>query len=994
MLEIRNITKEYRPKKGKAVVALKNVSLKFPEKGMVFILGKSGSGKSTLLNLMGGLDKYDSGEIIIKGKSSKNFTQSDFDSYRNTYVGFIFQEYNILNEFNVAANIALALQLQGRKATDEAVNKILDDVDLSGYGARKPTELSGGQKQRVAIARALVKNPEIIMADEPTGALDSNTGLQVFDTLKKLSKDKLVIVITHDRDFAEMYGDRVIELKDGEILSDIEKYSAEPTAYSEGVSVIDEKIIQVKKGYRLTAADFELINKYLEKNDAIISVDDKSNSDMKRFARIGENGSKESFRDTDENKIKLSKEKSFKLIKSRLPFKSSLKIGASSLKSKPIRLIMTIFLSLVAFTMFGLADTMASYNKNTATYNSLKDSNIQGLSFEKIQEIKYDTYTYMSPIKMDDNDIALLNEKTGFEFRPVYKPNASLSISGNLIDTTHMQYIITDFGGLLESDSEYISSLGYSITGTMPSTFKEIAISKFFYETFKKSGYRSFNSSNKLNSDEITSESVFLAAKPTLTIGIDNSEYRITAIIDTQFDASKYPILDSHTDMDLFDYITYTELTSAVNYGYHGMVFVKEGYIKSIVDTNNKDTVGIDLSAYGGNLSLSKYSNNNSFYFSANRLYATKDVANTFSYMYFDGRKTSLNDDEVLVSSGALLEMITMSQFTDPALNEFNEMYFRLKSDPTTDAQTFIPEHIEDMISKGVAPAELTLENLNSYTDSQLYYMFELYIMTNRQEYADYRLASQADEMLAYAENSGLLELMTSGKFSFNLSINNMYYSNELKLAGVYHDKDISSFIVSDYLYRQAEAMANGIYAFAITKTPDNNGLRTAIDLNYAAPEDGMAFNIRNGIMTTISMLNSLIESLAEIFLYIGLGFALFAALMLTNFISTSISYKKREIGILRAVGAKSADVYGIFCNESLIIALINFVLSTMATIITVIIINSTLRNNYNLNITVLNIGIRQIALMFGICVGVALIASFIPTYRISRKKPVDAIRG
>ena len=211
MLETRNLSKKYKPKKGVAVEALKAVSLKFPEKGMVFLLGKSGSGKSTLLNLLGGLDKYDGGEIIINGVSSKDFKQKHFDSYRNTYLGFIFQEYNILEEFSVGANIAMAIELQGRKASDEEINKILDEVDLTGYGNRKPNELSGGQKQRVAIARALVKNPKIIMADEPTGALDSATGRQVLDTLRKLSKDKLVIVVSHDREFAYKYADRIIE---------------------------------------------------------------------------------------------------------------------------------------------------------------------------------------------------------------------------------------------------------------------------------------------------------------------------------------------------------------------------------------------------------------------------------------------------------------------------------------------------------------------------------------------------------------------------------------------------------------------------------------------------------------------------------------------------------------------------------------------------------------------------------------------------------------
>ena len=186
MLEIRKLTKIYKSKTGESVKALDNVSIAFPESGMVFILGKSGSGKSTLLNIMGGLDSYDNGEFIIKGKSSKDFGGSDFDAYRNTFIGFIFQEYNILDDFTVGANIGLALELQGKKATNEKISAILSQVDLLNYAKRKPNELSGGQKQRVAIARALVKEPQIIMADEPTGALDSNTGKQIFDTLKEL----------------------------------------------------------------------------------------------------------------------------------------------------------------------------------------------------------------------------------------------------------------------------------------------------------------------------------------------------------------------------------------------------------------------------------------------------------------------------------------------------------------------------------------------------------------------------------------------------------------------------------------------------------------------------------------------------------------------------------------------------------------------------------------------------------------------------------------
>ena len=220
MFEVRNLEKIYYPKDAAPVQALKGVSVNFGEKGMLFVLGKSGCGKSTLLHLMGGLDAPSKGELIIDGRSSSTFTRQDFDDYRNMYVGFVFQEYNLLNEFTVQENIGLALLLQGKKADPQVINEMLKQVDLEFDEPRRPTELSGGQKQRVAIARALVKQPKIIFADEPTGALDSKTGEDILTLLKQLSSERLVIVVSHDEDFARRYGDRVLEMEDGRIVRD------------------------------------------------------------------------------------------------------------------------------------------------------------------------------------------------------------------------------------------------------------------------------------------------------------------------------------------------------------------------------------------------------------------------------------------------------------------------------------------------------------------------------------------------------------------------------------------------------------------------------------------------------------------------------------------------------------------------------------------------------------------------------------------------------
>ena len=221
MLEIRNVSKTYRAKSGVAVKALDRISLTFPERGMVFLLGKSGSGKSTLLNVLGGLDTFDAdgGEVIIKGRTSKDFRRSDFDAYRNTFVGFVFQEYNILDEFTVGANIALALQLQGKRADSAAINALLEQVDLAGYGHRKPNELSGGQKQRIAIARAVLKNAPIVILDEATAYIDAGNEALIQEAMAKVIAGKTVLMIAH-RLSTITDADKIVVIKDGQIIDE------------------------------------------------------------------------------------------------------------------------------------------------------------------------------------------------------------------------------------------------------------------------------------------------------------------------------------------------------------------------------------------------------------------------------------------------------------------------------------------------------------------------------------------------------------------------------------------------------------------------------------------------------------------------------------------------------------------------------------------------------------------------------------------------------
>ena len=225
MLELKNISKEYRT--GAEVVrALRGIELAFRESEFVSILGPSGCGKTTMLNILGGLDQYTDGDLLIDGISTREYKDADWDAYRNDAIGFVFQSYNLISHQTVLSNVELALTLSGIPAEERKKRAIaaLEQVGLGDQIYKKPAEMSGGQVQRVAIARALINDPDIILADEPTGALDTETSSQVMDILKKISENRLVIMVTHNPELAEQYSTRIVRLSDGQVISDTDPF--------------------------------------------------------------------------------------------------------------------------------------------------------------------------------------------------------------------------------------------------------------------------------------------------------------------------------------------------------------------------------------------------------------------------------------------------------------------------------------------------------------------------------------------------------------------------------------------------------------------------------------------------------------------------------------------------------------------------------------------------------------------------------------------------
>lgn len=977
MIEVKNLFKKYTVKNGIEVKALDDVSLKIDKVGMVFLLGKSGAGKSTLLNVLGGLDRVDSGEIIINGKSSKDFSQSDFDSYRNTYLGFIFQEYNILNEFSIAENIALAIELQGRKPTNEEIDNILNQVDLAGLAKRKPNELSGGQKQRVAIARALIKNPQIIMADEPTGALDSKTGKQIFDTLKALSHDKLVLIVSHDREFAEQYADRIIELKDGKVISDVEKTIIQ-TQNQEGINIIDNKIIKIDKDYILKDEDFLKIKDYIKtaKSDVIISVDNQNNEKIKTIMNLSDEGLCK-FIDTNQDKIVIQDE-NYKTIKSKLGFKKAFKMGASSLKIKKFRLTLTIFLSFLAFMMFGLANTMSSYDNIKTTVNSIVDSNIEYATFKKQKVFSYgegNNDFYLENSLINEEDVLKISNDTKLNFTKVYGAFQKYEMpSLNYVDFKNIFLEqMSNFNGFTTIDMNFINQYDFDLNGSLPEKDDEIAITKLVEDIIKEYGIRDYNGVEQENLDSALH----------LEISIFGLKMKIVGVIDTKADISEYQDLKGDS---IADYMKMQLFNSYLENGPHLLFFVKDTMIDSLnkMYSNNHDMLEIEW---------------NNQYFTYNKI--------------MNGKENDINDKEILLPY-SFVEMIDF--FNTVNLNENDEQYQKVIQMPAfNDVMYYLYFMHKQEIVKLFNDKQLTISDsfkndyhIDSLENQQILYIFKVYqdsFYASSSEDIDkiYQIMDELLQNFNFEKEERITFYNKKMKeYSDQLFINIAYYSDRNYYNTIYQivgitDNAEAVIIHDDELFDNYINVDDGIYKYVFAKMPTSDKeIKKLVEYHFqpVTKVGESVFSLNNEVVKTLTEINSIFEVCSKIFLYVGLGFAIFASLLLLNFITISINYKKREIGILRAVGARSKDVFKIFFSESLIIAIINAILANISLFIVVFCINTTLRKNYNLLITILNPGILQIILVFGISILVAFVSSFVPVYFIANKRPIDAINN
>lgn len=380
MIKICNLTKIYNSKKSSRHKALNNISFTLPDKGITFVLGKSGSGKSTLLNLLGGLDLITSGSINVDGNELSTIKERELANYRNTHIGFIFQDYHLLDELTVFENIILSLHLR-REEGNDLVYSALERVGLKGYENRYPSELSGGERQRVAIARAIVKKPRIILADEPTGNLDNNTGTQIVKLLKELSSDCLIVVVSHNLHDAYDYADRIIELKKGVIVQDMIRNPS----FNEELSFSDSEVLYPNNKV-LTNDDVDLLNKHLKtgKYTSIKKINNK-------------------FVPYKEQEIKETK---YEIINKNLSKKNTAKLSLIFLKSKIFTIIFSSLMASAIMIVFALAGSFVTFDSSHVIETKLEELNVPSISTkkhaeEKVQILEGDKYT----VEVTEDDI-------------------------------------------------------------------------------------------------------------------------------------------------------------------------------------------------------------------------------------------------------------------------------------------------------------------------------------------------------------------------------------------------------------------------------------------------------------------------------------------------------------------------------------------------------------------------------------------------------------
>lgn len=867
MIELKDIVKIYGEGENK-VEALKGVSINFREHELVSILGPSGCGKTTMLNILGGLDKYTSGDLIINGKSTKEFKDGDWDTYRNQRVGFVFQNYNLIPHLSVLGNVELALTLAGVSSAERKAKalKALEVVGLRDQVKKRPNQLSGGQMQRVAIARAIVNNPDIILADEPTGALDSVTSVQVMDILQSLAKERLVVMVTHNNDLAEKYSTRIIEFLDGKMINDSKPYIPNK---AKDLSVIQEKTDLIKQA---------VVDDIINENDNNTEVIVNKNKDI----------------------VKRGKIKTIKPKKSAMSFLTAFNLSLKNLFTKKTRTMLTSFAGSIG--IIGVALVLAVSNGFTKYINKMQSDTLSGYPIT------------VSTITADMESISSAMSSGGQKMEQ-YPDDNKLHIT--------------------------------SSTGSLASYGKYSFISPDFIDYIKE--FENGEGKNYLN------EVVYSYASPIKIIGKQGNNYKK---INTNIESSVIGASTSGTFYEGLSNETFVTSQYDVIYGKYPTEANELALVISSANSLSKELL---------NKLAIEYTEN------ADGTINDIDFADLVSSENSTGKEYKLIYNDYYYIPETAEDGVTVTGFSENT--NYEEMYNYDETKSLTLKITGIlrvnPDSPLSIYSNGIVYTpkltELFKENALQSTIVQM---------------------QKQNETNFY--NPYTLKIAELGmNFTFNTPI-------ELKMfVRNYFDADLSIDTIIEYNLQQygASSIPNAISLYP-TNFESKDKITAYID---AWNKDSVHTNNQIYYADATSFLSNTLGQLVDIISYVLIAFAsislVVSSIMIGIITYVSVVERTKEIGVLRALGARKKDIRRVFNAETLIIGfsagLIGVVFSAVLTIPINLIISGLAKGIGN--IAILNIwhGISLIA----ISMALTLISGLIPAQIASKKDPVVALR-
>ncbi len=975
MLELRNIVKDYEMA-GSTVHALKGVSIKFRESEFVSILGHSGCGKTTLLNIIGGLDQYTSGDLIINGKSTKTYKDSDWDTYRNHSIGFVFQSYNLIPHQTVLANVELALTLSGVSKSERKRRAIeaLEKVGLKDQLNKKPNQMSGGQMQRVAIARALVNNPDILLADEPTGALDTATSIQIMEILKEISKDKLVIMVTHNPDLANDYSTRIIRLSDGVITGDSNPYLETPDV------VNTEKTKKTSMSF-FTALSLSLNNLMTKKGRTFLTAFAGSIGIIGIALILSLSNGIQEYIDT---------------------------VQEDTLSAYPIQIdAQTMDVTSLMESMMGLSTDTSDHEEGYIYSNDLMteivNSMISGVETNNLYKFKQElesegneiaalaseiqyTYDVTMNIYVEDTSEEIIQVNPNTVMQEIFSYGSDSSSLGSDVDSA---FSIDSWTELISNES-MLDSQYEIVAGTWPTDKSEVVLIIDENNSVSDLVLYALGLKDRSQLSEIMSQ--ILAGEE---IATESLSFSYDEILDLTFSL----VLPT-------DYYQYDE-----ELGYYVDCSDDEEYLKQIISEGLKLTVvgivkpssdaivtsGTSGGGIGYTAELTEYvinAINESDVVKAQEEDPDVDVLSGLKFD--DGSQDDMTDAqkaEAVLEYFTSLDNMTKAEIytqiastpTEEDLAAIVEQYYQMYSDRESQlallsavfSEAMGQEVSEDFITQYMA--SMTEEEIEQ-TIAQMLYAMAL------EEYEREIAAVTGD--LSSAEAAEYFDALIAATDEETLA---SYYDTYMPatFSDSTYDENMELFGVADL----AEPSSIQIYASSFDAKEEIEALIS--EYNARCEEEG---DPENAISYTdyVGLMMSSISTVINVISYVLIAFVaislVVSSIMIGIITYISVLERTKEIGILRAIGASKHDISNVFNAEALIIGFVAGLFGILATVLLCIPINDIIHSLTDIeSVAKLPVIAAGILVLISMCL--TFIAGLFPSKIAAKKDPVIALR-